>query len=93
MNSPFPEERTNEGVTFALSCALAVAAAAKPGSRALDRKVLGGELPTNRKWVRTLVISGHCPHKNPIYNQATYDSWDEPPSTSATKTKLPKNVW
>ena len=25
--------------------------------------------PTNRKWVITPVISGHCPHLYPIYNQ------------------------
>ena len=25
--------------------------------------------PTNRKWVIPSYVSGHCPHKNPVYNQ------------------------
>ena len=50
-----------------------------------SNRLLGGELPTNRKWVTTLVIdriSGISPLITGVitcYNPLT--KWDEPPST------------
>ena len=57
--------------------------------------LLGGELPTNRGrgWTFTPIISGHCPHKNPIYNWGELTHlWfvgSSPPSSHSTLAMIP----